>query len=215
MNLGEVFDIFNLVIADKAPDSEDLTAERFTTLLQYANKKHFNAAVDKKKWSSLRPFTVVLGMDGTMALPIDSDGIAQLPADYFDHLSTRHQYLRNGEVKHSQVREVDDEKFDQMLTSFIEKPTKLHPILNIKSDYIRFAPSNLRYAIFAYIKEPTDPVFGVDYTAGYPKYDASTSTELEWDNENILDIIFIMAKEFGAIITIEQIQEAAQQKTKK
>ena len=215
MNLSEVLNIFNLVIADKTPDSEDMTPERFTVLLQYANKKHFVAAVDKKKWDSLRPFTVVLGENGTMALAIAEDGTATLPADYIDHISTRHQYLKNNKVKHSQVRQVDNEKYDAMLVSNIEKPTKRYPILNIQDKHARFAPANLRYVIFTYVKDPIDPVFGVNYNAGYPQYDASLSIELLWNDENILDIIFIMIREFGVIATLQDVQNAAAQNVKK
>jgi len=215
MNLGEVLDVFNLVIADKAPDSEDMTPERFTTLLQYANRKHFIAAVDKKKWDSLRPFTVILGENGTMALPVSEDGTATLPSDYVDHISSRHQYLKGTEVKHTPVREVDNEKYDYMLSSHVEKPTKRYPILNIQEDHLRVAPKNLRYIIFTYVGDTNDPVYGVSYYEGFPQYDASQSTELLWNDENILDIIFIMAKEFGAIVTIEQVQQAAAQKSKK
>ncbi len=215
MNLDEVLDIFNLVIADKAPDSEDMTPERFTVLLQYANKKHFVAAVDKKKWDSLRPFTVVLGENGTMALSIAEDGTGVLPDGYVDHISTRHQYLKNNKIKHSQVREVDNEKYDAMLVSNIEKPTKRYPILNIQDKHIRVAPKNLRYVIFTYVEDPIDPVFGVNYDAGYPKYDADLSTELLWNDENILDVIFIMVKEFASIATLEDVQNAASQKAKK
>jgi len=216
MNLGEVLDIFNLVIADKAPDSEDMTPERFTTLLKYANKKHFTAAVDKKKWNSLRPFTVVLGADGTMSLKIEKDGTAALPDDYVEHKSSRHQYLKNGQVKHSVVRKIDDQKWDHVHQSAIEKPTRRHPYLNVKDDYIRVAPADLRYIIFTYIRKPVDPVFVADYeTYGFPVYDEDNSTELEWDDENVLDIIFIMLREFGVIATIEDVQAAAASKAQK
>ena len=102
-----------------------------------------------------------------------------------------------------------------MLASYIEKPTLRHPILNIKKDYIRFAPVSLRYVIFTYLREPVKPIFVADYSAGYPEYDPDNSTELEWDDENIFDVIFLMVKQFGVIITIEDVKAAAAQKPKK
>ena len=96
---------------------------------------------------------------------------------------------------------------DEMTTDI--RAGLISAILNIMDDYVRVAPADLRNVIFTYIKDTTDPVFGVSWDAGFPEYDPDSSTELEWNDENVLDIIFIMVKEFGVIATLQDVQNAA------
>jgi hypothetical protein len=43
-----------------------------------------------------------------------------------------------------------------------------------------------------YIRRPLKPVYATDTSEGYNKYDAFSSVDLEWDDINKIDILYIM-----------------------
>ena len=54
---------------------------------------------------------------------------------------------------------------------------------------------------FTYIKFPTKPVFAYTITNGYVEYDSVNSVELEWDEVNQLDILYILLSDLGVVAT--------------
>jgi len=63
---------------------------------------------------------------------------------------------------------------------------------------------------FVYLKLPQKPVFSVSYDRGFAEYDPTNSTELEWNDMNILDIVSILINELLQVqISMQEIQQIA------
>lgn len=206
MNLGDVNYIIHYYLGQRDQDIV-VHPEDFARRLHVAQLKHFKRKIGlpeayqpgmplppqvfeitKVITDDLAPFKVYMG--GTSpALAVDSNGESDLPSDFYYPSTCSYKYVKDGEVNYKEVELVTDAKWLERISSFIARPSLKHPIGNIYGSKIRFYPHTLKYVEFMYLKVPTAPVYGVTRITGYPKYDSTTSTELEWNDTNIIDII--------------------------
>jgi hypothetical protein len=219
MLLNEVSNIISFILADRKPDLV-VSAGEFERQLHVAQLKLFKtrlglpesyrpgAPVPGQVWEiskvitdDLAPFKVLMG--GTDAsLVIDDDGIATLPADFYYPSSLIYKYIKSdGSVDWKEVDLVTDKEWNKRQASHIKRPSLKAPIGNIYKNKIRFSPVTLHYVDFMYLRTPTAPVYGTSYGKGYQKYDPATSTELEWNDTCILDIIGIFLGDLGVSVT--------------
>jgi hypothetical protein len=94
-----------------------------------------------------------------------------------------------------------------MVSSAVLVPTYRYPIANFQGSFIRFMPKNLKAVHFVYLKLPDAPVYGVDTSSGFNKYDPGTSMELLWNDIAIMDIIALSIQEIGISISNKELME--------
>lgn len=141
----------------------------------------------------LEPFKRTKGWKDEPALSVDSDGFILLPSDYFYYSSMIH--TANGVRRHFEF--MPDEEFEKRIGDPLIGPNERNPIANIQFGYIRIAPTTITEVSMTYIKRPDKPVYATKTVNGYREYDPVNSVELEWDDVNRLDIIYIMLYDLG------------------
>jgi hypothetical protein len=156
-------------------------------------------AIEAEK--DLHQFIVKMG-EGSMPL-IVSNGQVSLPDDYFRLLSATAQVGS----EYYRIRPCDSFTFDYLRQSPIEYPTTEYPILRIIGDVVQFLPITVLYVNFIYYRVPTAPVWGYTVSEGVMQYDATSSTELEWDEDDQVGIIQVLLQDLGVIVSQEQIRQ--------
>ncbi len=210
MTLYDILNIVNFLINEKRADRDVLTRGQFNRLIRVKNLEKFTYEVDQKNFGNLRPFTVVMGENNTMPMVIDQNGLALKPNNYYMTRSISHSYLKNGQLRVAPIPLVEDEKWDDILSSSIEYPTREYPVANIKADYIRFRPKDLRYATFTYIQTPQTPEMAIKVINGYNQYDANNSSELQWDENLQVDLIDMLLRDLGISMKREDLVNIAE-----
>ena len=210
MDINTVKNIVNFIIDVELPELQTITKERFNDLAQKANVKLFKDYYDDKKFDELRIFKVVRGDENNTPLNIDQYGKADLPSNYFRRISLTHKYKDGTTVKEVPVAILDDTAFDYSKKDPIEIPIKKYPVANFQSDEIRFLPVNLRFANFSYYRYPNTPVFATTWTKGFEQYSAGDSTDFEWNDDQLNEIIILMLADLGIAVDFEQLSQYIQ-----
>lgn len=152
--------------------------------------------VDHYNDNSLRRFKVdYKNVNGT-GLPV-TDGYADLPDDYFFPDTLFYRYVKDGVAKKKRVRILTSQRWNHLMSRDLLRPTLKDPACRLVGDRIEFYPTNMSFIDFTYLRRPAAPVYGVDYTGGYPKYSSGGSTQLEWGDEDIVSIIFMVLRDLG------------------
>jgi hypothetical protein len=114
------------------------------------------------------------------------------------------------------VNIVDDAQYQDLIGHQIEYPDRDHVIVNFKSNFIRCEPKDIRYLNFTYVAKPTPVVFGYKTDRGFVEYDSASSTELLWNDQNIIQIIILVLQSFGVVASQQEVQsQINNQKTEK
>lgn len=185
--------------------SRDVRPEEFDTLIDSAQRTHFRNVIAINDEVSLRPFKVNKGIDtGTTPLFV-TNGIAILPSDFFAYQSAYN--VVDGEPR--QAEEVSDFEFDNRRQHSIETPTLLFPLINLQKSTVRVLPKTVQYLTFQYIKKPATVHFGYTASRGYIEYNPATSTELEWDEANQIEIIGLALNSLGVQASTDDIKQKA------
>lgn len=219
MNLQNISNIISWVLADRKPDMV-VVPEELCRLLHVAQLKHFKRKlglpeeyspgvpvpgqvyeISKVITDDLTPFKVLMGGDNAV-MAIDDDGNASLPEDFYYPSTLTYKYIKeNGDVLFKEVELLSDKEYNKRIASFVRRPSRKYPVANIYGSKIRFYPTTLKYVEFLYLMVPPEPVFGTTYTRGFLDYNPATSTELLWNDVNVIDIIGLVIKEFGINIS--------------
>ena len=215
MNLGDVSNIISFILSDRKPDLV-ITPGEFERILHLCQLKHFKrkiglpeeyqpgAAIPPQVYEiskvitdDLAPFKVMMGGDNP-PLVVDTNGEALLPSDFFYPSTLTYKYVKdNGEIVLREIELLSDKEYNKRLSSFVSRPSRKFPVGNIYGNKIRFYPYTLKFVDMIYLKVPPEPVYGTSYGKGYQRYDAATSTELLWNDVNIIDIIGLFMTELG------------------
>jgi len=219
MNLDELRLIATTIVSEKKP-SVNIVPEQWGAMLDFAQLKHYKRklglpeeyvpgrpkpsqsyAINQRIDDDLAPFSVHMGRTGELPFPISQQGESTLPPDFFFPTGMLYNMIKpSGEVAPREVYLLTDEEWVEYVTSQIIEQTFDYPIANIKSGYIRFLPKNLGHIEFTYLRRPVKPVFGYTTADGYIAYNSATSTELEWDELNQVDILYILLSDMGIVI---------------
>ena len=167
--------------------------------------------IDKVITSDLEPFKVIMG-DKTPELKV-KDGYADIPGDYYYPSTMRLRLVKKGVQSWRNVDILPDKEFNKRMTSSLLQPSLRYPCANFQAGVIRVEPRTVHSLYFVYLRLPVKPVYAVKYIRGFAEYDAAKSTELEWNDINILDIISILLNELLQVqISMQEIQQIATKK---
>lgn len=150
--------------------------------------------------NNLRPFIK------KVVLQIDPTGKAIKPTDFVQTSSVRYWYG----TKQVGVDFANDGDLEEFLGTELLAPTKQYPVYAIYYDKIQFYPKDLVRVEFTYLRKPVTPVWGYTTVNSRPVYDAATSVDFEFPEENINEIVARIVKLWGINIREQQVQQYAQ-----
>lgn len=230
MNLHEISQTIALILGDYEPTQATPTRQEFSLLLKINSLKHFKRKmglpeqyqpgmplpaqvfeITEKLSQDVRRFKVFMGKKDTAPLMLDTNGYADVPSDMYYPSSFTYRYFTASKNRWRTVDVLTDEEFDRRLGSVVEQPTKYWPVCNFQRDFIRFAPVDMQYINFNYIRYPVDPIYAVKKDDFITVYDAANSTELEWDDINQIDIMMLVLVDLGMFLKREDIIKYATQ----
>lgn len=152
--------------------------------------------ISRKVIHDLAPF-MVSSLTDQVSVGLDADGAILLPDDYFyfDYLTI----FSNGAYV-SSADFVTTKEYNQLAGSSF--PVTINePVAMLQGTVIKVLPSITGYSFdLGYIKMPAEPVYAVDSSLGYNKYNSGDSVDLEWDDVNKLDILAILLSDMGVIV---------------
>ena len=203
MNLGQILDYVNFIL-NKHQSGNTLNADEFNLCLQYANVEYFRVLVGlpeqyqpgvaipkiaaeqtEKIASALRLVNVWLGAPGTTQLPTQK-GLAKLPTDYVQYTGIMYQ---NPKGEYKQVEVLGDQFIADRLQSKLKAPSLKYPIAHIYGSHILIYPNTISKVHFKYYRLPIKPFYAVTVQDDVEVYDPSKSTQLEWPEVEINNIV--------------------------
>ncbi len=228
MNLDELRIVTTTIFRNENP-FVNFVVEQFAAMLHVASIKHFKRKtgiteeylpgqtissvgpeISKHVLVDLLPFQKHIGAEGEGQLPIDSRGYALYPTDFYYPLSLMYRLSVDGNVEYRNIEIVSDKAYADAMSSKIITPTKLFPIMNMRFEYMRFAPQNLQFAEMTYLSLPVKPVYAIDNYEGVIVYNHAASTQLQWDEINQIDILAILLSDLGVSIRREDIVQISE-----
>lgn len=152
------------------------------------------------------PFKVLMGKSQeTLPLKFDDRGYADKPANFYYPGYMMYNY--KGVLRRVDI--LSDLEWSNRLSDAVEIPTFRNPVANFQKNFIRILPTQIQFCEFEYLRLPKEPVFGYKKDHGWVEYDSSKSTELEWDELNLFDIITRFLVAYGVSINAQVIAQYA------
>ncbi len=118
--------------------------------------------------------------------------------------------MKHGKERYVLVEIIDKDKEGYRLGSAIMYPTRMNPIALFESTYLQVHPTGISNIKFPYLRYPIDAVWGYNVVNGRPKFDASKSVDLEWEDMVVNDIIMQALKSIGISIKDADVMSFAQ-----
>lgn len=81
--------------------------------------------------------------------------------------------------------------------NYTKAPSGAYPIGVMRSNGIQIYPVTIVAVDFVYWRWPNEPVFEYNQFSGYITYNASSSTEFEWPEDNHMDLVRMMLEYMG------------------
>ena len=116
----------------------------------------------------------------------DAAGIVTYPSDYEHIVGTA--YTVSGSTV-NEITFVNDDEFVSALMSQLRPVSLMSPIAADRNNGFQIYPSQLQIGFFTYLKRPATPVYAYTQAGRDITYDAAGSTQLEWGDVYINNII--------------------------
>ena len=208
MNLGEVKAAVNQILR-KDNVGNAISPSEFNSLLLRTNLEYFKLKyglpeeyekgdysarqaweVTRKISDDLAPFLVSKDGQINPPLSVNNKGVANIPDDYA-HASAMLFEIREGtEHKYIIVEALSNAQYNARKTSSILEPAFDCPICTFRDGVIQFAPANLGFVAFDYLRQPNTPVYAYTVQSDLTEvYDHENSTQLEWPVDCHTDIV--------------------------
>jgi len=225
MDINEIRTLFNYI------------ARKNTSSNAWANKDQFNLMINR---ASITKFLRLFGKEeqyfGDKAVPriaysktlkinedlrpflkeeevvVDSEGKSVFPTDYYYPYDAFYKRVENGEEVFTTIELVEPQIENYRRTSRVVTPTFYKPIAVPKADHIQFRPLNLRFATVQYLKIPADMIWGGTVSGTQEIYDAALSTQPEWGDAALNDIVSIALSYIGISVKDTEVQQYSELK---
>lgn len=205
MNVSELLNYVNYQL-NKDQSGRTMTEDQYNLILKVINIEYIKwkyglpeeyqpgAPFPRQAWELTQKITddmrwakVKMGGQEGPQLIIDTNGIAQIPADYLHHSSMWFDFLKNNPEcgkaptkKHFPIEVLFDDQVGPRLSHPIKFPSMKYPVCTYYNTYIQFWPENLKFVEYTYIRQPTTPVYAYTIVNDESVYDAANSVQLEW-----------------------------------
>jgi len=207
MNIWDVFE-FNNARLNKDQSGRSLTPEQFNIVAQIISFEYFKLKiglpelyrpglpiapqqwqVGQKITDDCRHLLTWMGGPDKALMSMDKWGVANVPTDYIAFSSCYADEVKNGVLKPRTIDFLGDDKWANRVSSPIKSPTKKYPIAKWIGSQIQFAPADMRYVHFTYLREPVKPVLAYTYDGNNDiVYDEDNSVQFDWPQICLSDI---------------------------
>lgn len=152
---------------------------------------------------------------GTIPNSISSGGVVTMPANYLHLLSMYTTVYNNqlGRNVYSGVQVLSEEELIERLESQVIPVTPDDPIAIMNSsNQIQLFPETAQSGGVYYLRRPVAPVFAYTQTGRTITYNPIASTQLEWRDFDINNIISIALSYYGLNLSSQEVMQFAQVK---
>jgi hypothetical protein len=139
--------------------------------------------------------------------PSSSTGYAPYPSG-FQHTAGVRAYL---DGKEREVEPVTNQAWGSVQTSELNPPTRTFPKYTEFANEYRFLPRNINIVMLDYWKEPVKPIWGWTIVNNVQVYDASTSTNFEFDNFSFNAVAAVYLSLIGINLKDAELEQFSQQ----
>lgn len=136
--------------------------------------------VDQTVHDSLRPFRVYYQFTTNAA------GFVTYPSDYLHILGTA--FTVSGSTV-NQINFYNEDEIINALNSQLRPVSLTNPIARDTSTGFSIYPQSTQIGFFSYLRTPATPVYGYTQSGNDITYDPTTSTQLEWSDSYINNIV--------------------------
>ena len=257
MNNAEIYDLI-LFLINSSQQGGKLSPKEFNTLLWTETLQLFKVKIGlPEQFSQGKPIQkfeetqsntdvlskvkVWMGKNGTSPLVVDSNGYGWLPTDFYYPAALSYKLFKDkdctGEFSLRKIDVLTDGQWDDIYSHPIRKPSKRYPICNFQNGYIRFAPENIQFVEFHYLRYPKTPVYdyyisadgdniylptgtshtlasGEEGSAGQQPGTTvvSQSVEIEFDDVTKIDIAYRICQSIGLNVREQFLYQVAEQR---
>lgn len=215
MTLEDIRNLFSLIAGDNGI-TVNLNEDDLTDMLHLAQLKYYKQKlglpeeyqpgmplprqayeITDRMVEDLRVFKKVIGASTSTPITLDIDGHYTLPSDYFIATSLTYNYTTSGITYLRKIDRLNDKEYESVTTKVSTKPDEWYPVCNIQNTYIRFSPILTGDISMVYLRLPAKPKYAITTANGYYQYDSINSTELEWGDLEVIDILVILLGDLG------------------
>jgi hypothetical protein len=205
LNLQEHLDFLNFWIAELV---ELLHRGQMAVFADYQSKY----ATSQNVKDALAPFR-----ESYPFLPADSTGglIEIADDDYSNFLACHIQHTSGGRTIYAPVQLYNEDEIADRLNSQVDPVTATAPIGEMTGvGTIQLYPATTYTGKITYLRKPTKPVFGYTLISGrVVVYNENTSTELEWGEKQVGEILVKSLQSLGINLGDGAIQQWAEAKS--
>lgn len=157
---------------------------------------------------ALLPFTIPSNM------VIDSNGHGIRPADYVHVIGVGKQvkvtdkYCGDEAWKNYEWVDIDiltEDTWRNRLSSELVPVNAQNPVCRFYNNYIQFAPKNLLYCTFTYLRYPVTAVWAYTTVNDEPVFDPTNSVDTDWSVQMVPSLKAIVAYLFGINLNDETV----------
>lgn len=180
-------------IANKSGWNGYISPADFNLLWNRAELRFFN---DKYKlYGSTKRIDDTLSkvLSPPIVITVDGAGSYTFPADMLHEAAITHTY--NG--TQVQVTEWMSDRLANKLSSSYDAPTAEFPIYVRYATTLQFYPITLGNALLTYLKQPVKSVWGYTLVANRPVYNAGTSVQPVWSENDLDQIVYMVLQDIG------------------
>lgn len=141
-------------------------------------------------------------------------GVLTLPVGYM-HLISLHTTTYNNQISRNvthAVQILSEEELSMRLESQVIPLDDEEPVAIMYQSSIRIYPATTKQGQLFYFRRPAVPVFGYTSSGRTATYNSGTSTQLEWRDYDIMNIISIALTYIGINMSSADITQFAQLK---
>lgn len=216
MSIDE-FRKFVYYITNKEQSGNTLTPDYFNLLVPRAVEDFFRrkyglpeeyvqgVPLPRQAWQLTQNITDDLRMLLTpIDLFVDVNGYADLPSNYVHYSSIGYNAITNPEtcdgdhkISIRELKIVDDDKWNKLLSHSIKFPTKTYPIARFIGNRIQFMPKDLGKVNMNYLKYPNMPYWGYNIVNDVAVYDSTKSIQFDLPAITHIEISRILLSYIG------------------
>jgi hypothetical protein len=212
MDLNDVYTLLNFYI--NKSQGGWYSPEELTMIVDRAQRTLFNTYYTKYQTSqrlddALAPFKLLLSFSNAL-------GVISVPGDYYDMLSITTTVTDADDITTMRpVEVVTDDELAYRTLSQIDPPSLFSPVaVRITNHGWQLYPKVQHFGNIIYLKQPRSPVFAYSLVSGRViVYDPLLSTQLEWNDKDILSIILIALNGLGINLSEADILQWSEMKT--
>lgn len=226
MNNWTIYQIVNYLI-NKEQTGNTFNAEEFQMILNHSSLKLFKRRLGMPEEYQMQTAYTQQGYANTTRILVDledfikrenltyTSGITNNPTDMEYPIGMKYKQANvncTEGYKSIIVELVNAGELIMRESSSLKEISYDYPVYEIANGTLRIYPNTIQHTDFTYLKTPLQAVFATttNATTGEEEYDASSSTELEWNDLAKLDIISIILASVGLNLRSNEILQTAE-----